>query len=86
MSARRLPTVHDLRALKGQRQLTMLRYFTLDEARAAEAAGIDVATSLESGPVTMIGGEGADGTSFSFTATRQDAVTEAQLSIGRGLE
>ena len=52
----------------------------------AEAAGIDVATSLESGPVTMIGGEGADGTSFSFTATRQDAVTEAQLSIGRGLE
>ena len=52
----------------------------------AEAAGIDVATSLESGPVTMIGGEGADGTSFSFTATRQGAVTEAQLSIGRGLE
>ena len=44
MSARRLPTVHDLRALKGQRQLTMLRYFTLDEARAAEAAGIDIAS------------------------------------------
>lgn len=38
------PTVADLRALKGQKQLTMLRYFTLDEARAAEAAGIDIAS------------------------------------------
>ncbi|WP_246045464.1 3-methyl-2-oxobutanoate hydroxymethyltransferase [Rubellimicrobium roseum] len=38
------PTVADLRALKGRRQLTMLRYFSLDEAEAAEAAGIDVAS------------------------------------------
>ncbi|MCU4652801.1 3-methyl-2-oxobutanoate hydroxymethyltransferase [Roseibacterium sp. SDUM158016] len=38
------PTVADLRALKGKRQLTMLRYFTLDEAAAAEAAGIDIAS------------------------------------------
>jgi 3-methyl-2-oxobutanoate hydroxymethyltransferase len=44
MTERRLPTVHDLRALKGRRQLTMLRYFSLDEARAAEAAGIDIAS------------------------------------------
>lgn len=44
MTARRLPTVHDLRMLKGKRQLTMLRYFSLDEARAAEAAGIDIAS------------------------------------------
>lgn len=44
MTARRLPTVHDLRRLKGQRQLTMLRYFSLDEARAAEVAGIDIAS------------------------------------------
>lgn len=44
MSARRLPTVADLRALKGRRQLTMLRYFSLDEAAAAEAAGIDIAS------------------------------------------
>lgn len=44
MTVRRLPTVHDLRALKGRRQLTMLRYFSLDEARAAEAAGIDIAS------------------------------------------
>jgi 3-methyl-2-oxobutanoate hydroxymethyltransferase len=41
---RRKPTVADLRALKGQRQLTMLRYFSLEEAGAAEAAGIDVAS------------------------------------------
>lgn len=44
MSDRSLPTVHDLRRLKGKRQLTMLRYFSLDEALAAEAAGIDIAS------------------------------------------
>jgi 3-methyl-2-oxobutanoate hydroxymethyltransferase len=42
--SRRLPTVADLRAAKGQRQMTMLRYFTLDEAAAAETAGIDIAS------------------------------------------
>ena len=41
---RALPTVADLRALKGRRQLTMLRYFSLDEAAAAEAAGVDIAS------------------------------------------
>jgi 3-methyl-2-oxobutanoate hydroxymethyltransferase len=41
---RKLPTVADLRALKGKGQLTMLRYFTLDEAAAAEEAGIDIAS------------------------------------------
>jgi 3-methyl-2-oxobutanoate hydroxymethyltransferase len=41
---RKLPTIADLRALKGQRQLTMLRYFSLDEAAASEAAGIDIAS------------------------------------------
>ena len=44
MTARRLPTVADLRALKGKRQLTMLRYFSLEEAEAAEAAGIHIAS------------------------------------------
>jgi 3-methyl-2-oxobutanoate hydroxymethyltransferase len=38
------PTVADLRAAKGQRQMTMLRYFSLDEAAAADAAGIDIAS------------------------------------------
>ncbi|MEM6729714.1 MAG: 3-methyl-2-oxobutanoate hydroxymethyltransferase [Pseudomonadota bacterium] len=41
---KRLPTVADLRALKGQKQLTMLRYFSLEEAAAAEEAGIDIAS------------------------------------------
>lgn len=36
------PTVADLRARKGQGQLTMLRVFTIEEAQAAEEAGIDV--------------------------------------------
>ena len=40
--SRRKPTVADLRALKGRRQLTMLRVVTLEEAGAAEAAGIDI--------------------------------------------
>ncbi len=44
MTARRLPTVADLKADKGRGQKTMLRYFTLDEAAAAEAAGIDIAS------------------------------------------
>jgi 3-methyl-2-oxobutanoate hydroxymethyltransferase len=39
---RRRPTVADLRADKGRGQKTMLRYSTLDEAAAAEAAGIDI--------------------------------------------
>ena len=37
-------TVADLKALKGRAQLSMLRYFSLDEAAAAEAAGIDIAS------------------------------------------
>ncbi len=40
--ARKRPTVADLRARKGKGQLTMLRIFTIEEAAAAEEAGIDV--------------------------------------------
>lgn len=40
--ARQKPTVADLRAKKGKGQLTMLRIFTLEEAAAAEEAGIDI--------------------------------------------
>lgn len=36
------PTIADLRAMKGKRQLTMLRVMTLEEAEAAERAGIDI--------------------------------------------
>ncbi len=40
--SRTRPTVADLRAMKGKRQLTMLRVVTLEEAEAAERAGIDI--------------------------------------------
>lgn len=40
--ARKKPTAADLRALKGKGQLTMLRIFTIEEAEAAEQAGIDI--------------------------------------------
>ncbi len=45
MTRTRPLTVAELRALKGKRQLTMLRIFTIDEAAAAEAAGIDVVSA-----------------------------------------
>ncbi|WP_312798043.1 3-methyl-2-oxobutanoate hydroxymethyltransferase [Tianweitania sp.] len=40
--SRSRPTVADLRAIKGKRQLTMLRVMTLEEAEAAERAGVDI--------------------------------------------
>jgi 3-methyl-2-oxobutanoate hydroxymethyltransferase len=39
---RKRPTVADLRAMKGKRQLTMLRVLTLEELEAAEKASIDI--------------------------------------------
>ena len=42
MTQAKRPTIADLRALKGQRQLSMLRVETLDEAAAAQQAGIDM--------------------------------------------
>ena len=41
------PTVADLRAKKGMGQMTMLRLFKLEEAAAAEDAGIDVVSVPE---------------------------------------
>lgn len=49
----RRPTVADLLSMKGQRQLTMLRVVTLEEAEAAEKAGID----LVSVPPALLGPE-----------------------------
>ena len=40
--ARKKPTIADLRAQKGKGQYTMLRVMNLDEAEAAEQAGIDI--------------------------------------------
>jgi 3-methyl-2-oxobutanoate hydroxymethyltransferase len=39
---RKRPTIADLRAMKGKCQLTMLRVMNLDEAEAAERAGVDI--------------------------------------------
>ena len=41
---RKRPTIADLRAIKGKRQLTMLRVTTMEEAEAAERAGVDIAS------------------------------------------
>jgi 3-methyl-2-oxobutanoate hydroxymethyltransferase len=41
---RKKPTVADLKSWKGKKQLTMLRFFSIEEAEAAEKAGIDVAS------------------------------------------
>jgi len=40
--ARTRPTIADMRAMKGKKQFTMLRVETLEEAEAAERAGIDI--------------------------------------------
>jgi 3-methyl-2-oxobutanoate hydroxymethyltransferase len=40
--SRKRPTIADLRAIKGKRQLTMLRVLNLDELEAAERAGVDI--------------------------------------------
>ncbi|TIU94477.1 MAG: 3-methyl-2-oxobutanoate hydroxymethyltransferase, partial [Mesorhizobium sp.] len=40
--ARNRPTVADLQSLKGKRQLSKLRVFSLEEAEAAERAGLDI--------------------------------------------
>ena len=41
---RKRPTVADVRAMKGKYQYTMLRVETIEEAEAAEQAGIDMAS------------------------------------------
>jgi 3-methyl-2-oxobutanoate hydroxymethyltransferase len=47
MAIGKKPTVADIRALKGKRQLSMLFVDTLDEARAAAAAGIDMLSIID---------------------------------------
>ena len=40
--SRKRPTIADMRAIRGKRQLTMLRVLTLEELEAAERAGVDI--------------------------------------------
>src|SRR5215470_8195293 len=57
------PTVADLLALKGKRQLTMLRVESLEEAEAAEKAGID----MLSVPPELLGPEFREAVPTCFT-------------------
>ena len=41
---RKRPTIADVRAMKGKYQYTMLRIESMEEAEAAEQAGIDMAS------------------------------------------
>ena len=68
--------------LESRDEPSALATFYRDQARAA---GIDVDLELDTGSMTMIGGQAEDGTSFSFTATRRNGTTQAQLSVGQGL-
>ena len=98
MPARTRLTVADLARLKGVRQLTMLRIFTLDEAEAAEEAGIDIVSAppeLVTEPryrdvapslFTMTGRNsrvmGTAATMLSFAAEMLDADADAVYSSG----
>ena len=61
--ARKRPTVADLLATKGKRQLTMLRVVTLEEAAAAEAASVD----MLSVPLALLGPEFREAAPSCFT-------------------
>jgi 3-methyl-2-oxobutanoate hydroxymethyltransferase len=56
------PTVADLLALKGKRQLTMLRVTTLEEAEAAQKASIDIVSV----PPELLGGAFRDAAPSAF--------------------
>lgn len=49
----------------------------------AEAAGIEIAMEINSNGSKLIGGEGADGLTFSLNATPDGNGTTAQLVLGR---
>ena len=53
--ARKRPTIADVRAMKGKQQYTMLRVESMEEAEAAELAGIDVGPPKR--PIAELSGE-----------------------------
>ncbi|WP_374406099.1 hypothetical protein [Pelagerythrobacter sp.] len=50
--------------------------------RQAEAAGIELELNLDTDTMQMIGGKSADGSPFSFTATKGEGGTTGQLMVG----
>ncbi|RXZ65649.1 hypothetical protein [Pelagerythrobacter rhizovicinus] len=50
--------------------------------KQAEAAGVEIGLNMNTDTMQMIGGDAPDGATFSFTATRKDGGTTAQLMVG----
>lgn len=50
--------------------------------KQAEAAGVEISLNMNTDTMQMIGGDAPDGATFSFTATRKDDGTTAQLMVG----
>lgn len=76
----RRPTVADLLSIKGKRQLTMLRVVTLEEAEAAEKAGID----LVSVPPALLGHEFREAapTVFAFPGLNMATLSPPRTTSG----
>ena len=51
----------------------------------AEKAGVDIEMEMTAGDMSMIGGRTDGGTTFSFTATREEAKTTGQLMVGEDM-
>ena len=54
--------------------------------KQAEGAGIEIELNLDTDTMQMIGGKSADGSPFSFTATKQAEGTTGQLMVGEAFE
>ena len=85
------PTVADLLAGKGKMQRTNVLAWTVDEAAAAEAAGIDIVTTGHNPQLTAI--RAAAPTAFMITgmdygrlATTDDYLREACTLYGKGID
>ena len=59
----------------------MVKYYR----RQAEAAGIEIEMEMTTNGSSLIGGESADGATFSFNASPGENGTTAQLVVGRGM-
>lgn len=53
--------------------------------KQAEAAGVEIKTTMETGDMAMFAGEKADGTSVSVNASKSDDGSSVSLIIGNGL-
>lgn len=54
--------------------------------RQADAAGVEIELNMDTDTMQMIGGKSADGSPFSFTATKEPAGTTGQLMVGGAAE